>query len=109
MRSERILEAIKDQKPADVGRHAGWGSEEDAHASTEEHEHVGPGMMNFLRYRATDRWWRVGIGFIWIPAIIVAITVEDWLHFPQSVMWISIGVMFVALMTYLLFWDIDRR
>lgn len=109
MRSERILEAIKDQKPTDLGRHAGWGSEEDAHASADEPERVGPGMMNFLRYRATDRWWRVGIGFIWIPAIIVVITVEDWMHFPQSVMWISIGVLFVAFMAYLLFWDIDRR
>ena len=109
MRSERILDAIKDQKPTDVGRYAGWGSEDDAHAPAGEPERVGPGMMNFLRHRSTDRWWRVGLGFIWIPAIIVVITLEDWLHFPQSVMWISIGVVFVAFMAYLLFWNLDRR
>jgi hypothetical protein len=61
--------------------------------------------MPFLRHRASDRWWRVGLGFIWVPAIIVVITVEDWLHLPQSVMWISLGVLFVAFIAYLLFWD----
>jgi hypothetical protein len=104
-RSERILDSIKDQKPTDVGRYAGWGSDEDAHAPAGEPERTGPALMPFLRHRASDRWWRVGIGFIWVPAIIVAITLEDWLHVPQSVMWISLGVLFVAFLAYLLLWD----
>ena len=66
-------------------------------------------MLPFLRHRASDRWWRVGIGFIWVPAIIVVITVEDWLHVSQSVMWMSLGVLFVAFMAYLLFWDSSSR
>ena len=103
--SRRILVSINDQKPDDVGKYAGWGSEEDAHAARAKPERTGPAMMPFLRYRASDRWWRVGIGFIWIPAIIVIITVEDWLHLSQSVMWISLGALFVVFMGYLLFWD----
>ena len=55
-------------------------------------------MLPFLRHRSTDRWWRVGIGFAWIPAIIVLISVEDWLHVPQGAMWISLGVLFVVFM-----------
>jgi hypothetical protein len=66
-------------------------------------------MLPFLRHRASDRWWRVGIGFIWVPAIIVVITVGDWLHLSQSAIWISLGVLYVAFMGYLLFLDQRRR
>src|SRR5262245_1584666 len=103
--SRRILVWINDQKPTEVGKYSGWGSDEDLHAQAGASEPTGPAMMPFLRHRATDRWWKVGLGFIWIPAIIVVITVEDWLHLSQSVTWISLGVLFVAFMAYLLFWD----
>jgi hypothetical protein len=43
-------------------------------------------MMPFLRHRVSDRWWKVGIGFAYVPAIIAVITVEDWMHFSKSVM-----------------------
>ena len=108
--SRRILVSINDQKPTEVGTYAGWGSEEDERAAPGKPERMGPGMLPFLR--SNDRWWKVGIGFFWIPAIIVVITVEDWMHLPQSVMWISIGALFVAFMAYLLFGEsssMDRR
>jgi len=107
-RSRRILVSINDQKPTDVGRYAGWGEDGDLDAPAGEPERTGPAMMPFLRHRASDRWWRVGLGFAWIPAIIVLITVEDWLHLSQSVMWISLGVLFVVFMAYLLVWDRRR-
>ena len=52
--------------------------------------------MPFLRYRASDRPWRVGFGLLWIPAIIVVITVEQWMKISQDIQWISIGVLFVV-------------
>ena len=33
---------------------------------------------------------------MWIPAIIVLITVEDWMHVPQVVGWISVAVLLVV-------------
>ena len=97
-RSRRILVSIKDQKPSEIGRYAGWGTEDDAHAPPGKGERAGPAMMPFLRHRANDRWWKVGIGFAYVPAIIAVITVEDWMHLSQSVMWISLGVFYVAFM-----------
>ena len=35
-------------------------------------------MMPFLRYKAGDRWWKLGLGFAYLPAVIAVITVEDW-------------------------------
>lgn len=55
--------------------------------------------MPFLRYRGNDRGWRVGIGLLWIPAIVIALTVEQWLKVPQGIQWISLaalGVIFVG-------------
>jgi hypothetical protein len=96
--SRRILDLIKeDQKPTEVGRYAGWGSGDDL-GTPGEPERTGPAMMPFLRHRASDRWWKVGIGFAYVPAIIVVITVEDWLHASQSVMWISLGLFWAAFM-----------
>ena len=94
----RILVVIKDQKPTEVGRYAGWGSEEDAQTPAGKAERTGPAMMPFLRHRASDRWWKVGIGFAYIPGIIAVITVEDWLHVDQSLIWISLGLFYVAFM-----------
>ena len=68
-------------------------------------ERTGPALMPFLRHRASDRWWRLGLTFVWVPAMIVVITVEDWLHLPQSVGWISLGVLFVLFMAYVLLRD----
>ncbi|HET7338762.1 MAG TPA: hypothetical protein VFK22_04385 [Candidatus Dormibacteraeota bacterium] len=51
--------------------------------------------MPFLRYRATDRTWRVGFGLLWIPAVIIVLSVELWLNVPQTIDWISLGVLFI--------------
>ena len=95
-RCERILGWINDQKPTDVGRYTGWGTGEELKEPEGGPERIGPAMMPFLRHRATDRWWRVAFGLAWIPATIVLITIEDWMHVPQGAMWISIGALFVA-------------
>jgi hypothetical protein len=103
--ARRILVSIKDQKPTNVGRFAGWGTNEDLDAAPGKPERMSPGMLPFLRLRGSQHWWRVGIGFFWVPAIIVVITVEGWLHLSQSLMWMSLGALFVGFMAYLLFWD----
>ena len=66
-------------------------------------------MMPFLRYRSTDRWWRLAIWFLWLPAIVVLITVEDWIHLSQSIMWISLGVLFVAYLSIVFLVDRSSR
>ena len=104
-RPERILESIKDQKPTDVGRYAGWGADEDLKEPPGKPEPTGPAMMPFLRRRSGDRWWRLSLGFLLLPAMIVIITVEDWLHLSQSIMWISLGVLLAAFVTYILVSD----
>ena len=105
----RILVLIKDQKPTEVGRYAGWGTEEDAHEPAGKGERSGPAMAPFLRHMASDRWWKVGIGLAYLPAIIVVITVEDWMHLSQSVMWISLGVFYVLFMATVYWTSIARR
>ena len=35
---------------------------------------------------------------LWIPAIIVVVTVEDWMHISQGVQWLSLAVVFVVFM-----------
>jgi len=104
-RSARILVSIKDQRPDDLGRYAGWGEGEDANAPPDPDERPGPAMMPFLRYRGGDRWWRLSLGFLWLPAIVVVITIEDWIHAPQSIIWISLGLLFVGFITFTLVWD----
>src|SRR5438067_11179057 len=95
-RSERILGSIKDQpRGDDVGRNAGWGTGEDLNAPPVE-ERTGPALAPFLRYRGGDRPWRLAFGCLWLPAIVVVITVEGWLRIPQYVQWISLGVVFVV-------------
>jgi hypothetical protein len=53
-------------------------------------------MLPFLRHRPGDRWWRVGIGFAYLPAIVVIVTLELWLHVAPSLIWISLGAFYVA-------------
>jgi hypothetical protein len=91
-----MLDSINDQERSDIGRYAGWKTEDSAEMAPPKGEHVGPGMMPFLRYRYGDRWWKVGIGFAYVPAIIAVVTVETWLGLDQSVIWISLGVFYVA-------------
>jgi hypothetical protein len=64
-------------------------------------------MMPFLRHRSSDRWWRLSLGFLWLPALVVVITVEDWMHLSQSLIWISLGVLFVGFLTFV--YLADRR
>lgn len=98
-RSGRILASINDQKRDEkVGSYAGWGADEDAEAPAGPGERHGPALAPFLRYRSTDRAWRLAFGLLWIPAMIVVITVEDWMHVPQGFQWISLGVVFVVFM-----------
>ena len=95
-RSGRILDSINDQpRDDDIGQHAGWGAGEDLDAPPVE-ERTGPALAPFLRYRGGDRAWRLALGCLWLPAIVVVITIEDWLHVPQNVQWISLGVVFVV-------------
>ena len=98
-RSGRILASINDQKRDEkVGSYAGWGSGDDIKAPAGSEESHGPALAPFLRYRATDRAWRLAFGLLWIPAIIVVVTVEDWMHLPQGVQWLSLGAVFVLFM-----------
>ena len=78
-----------------MGSYAGWGSGEEAKEPPAK-ERTGPAMMPFLRYRASDRWWKLGMWWLWAPAIVVLITVEEWLHIPQAITWISLGVLLVV-------------
>ena len=98
--SARILDSINDQpqEKDDIGRYAGWGAGDDLRAPPGEGERHGPALAPFLRYRSDDRAWRLAFGGMWVPAIIVVITVEEWLRIPQDVQWISIGVVFIAFM-----------
>jgi hypothetical protein len=81
-----------------IGSYAGWGSGEDADAPPGKGEREGPALAPFLRYRATDRAWRLAFGILWIPAIIVVITIEEWMGIPQNIQWLSLGVVFVLFM-----------
>ena len=87
---------IKGQDPDDVGRYAGWGTENDSPAAAGEGERVGPAMLPFLRYRPTDRWWKLAIGFVYLPAVVVIVSLEAWLNFDQSLIWISLGVFYAV-------------
>lgn len=99
-RSGRILDSINDQKRdgEHIGSYAGWGAGDDIKAPAGPGERQGPALAPFLRYRSTDRAWRVAFGLLWIPAIIVVVTVEDWIHVPQVFQWLSLGVVFVVFM-----------
>jgi hypothetical protein len=44
--------------------------------------------------------------WLWIPSLIVVISIEDWLHVPQLAGWISLGVLFVVFL--LVAWLTDR-
>lgn len=93
-RSAGILVSINDQRREDeIGKYAGWGSGEDLSAP-EAKDREGPQLAPFLRYRRGDRAWRLSLGCMYIPAIIVVLTVEQWLHVAQDLQWISLGVLF---------------
>ena len=96
----RILDSINDQPPDkdDIGRYAGWGAGDDLQAPAGKGESHGPALAPFLRYRSDDRAWRLAFGCAWIPAVIVVITVEQWLRISQDIQWISLGVVFVVFM-----------
>jgi hypothetical protein len=65
-----------------------------------EIERVGPSLMPFLRHKSNDRWWRLSLGCLWLPAIVVLLQIEEWLHIPQTMGWISLGalaLLFIAI------------
>jgi hypothetical protein len=85
-RSEGILRWINAQKPDDIGRYADWGGKEDK-AALPRRDEPGPSILP-RRIRA--------FGLLWIPAIVVLLTIESWFRVPQSAEWISLGVLFVV-------------
>lgn len=96
-----ILGAINDQPPREpdnIGRYAGWGAGDDLEARPGKGESHGPALAPFLRYRSDDRAWRLAFGCAWIPAVIVVITIEQWMHISQDIQWISLGIVFVLFM-----------
>lgn len=98
-RSGRILDSINEQKrDGKIAGYAGWGGDDDVAAPPGEGERHGPALAPFLRYRSTDRAWRLAFGCLWLPAVIVVVTVEDWLHVPQGAQWISLAVVFLLFM-----------
>ncbi|HKW71663.1 MAG TPA: hypothetical protein VJQ08_02405 [Candidatus Dormibacteraeota bacterium] len=58
-----------------------------------------------MRHRRGDVWWRVGLGFLYVPVIIVLITVEGWMGLPDSVIWMTLGVFFLAFVAFILLSD----
>ena len=62
-------------------------------------------MMPFLRHRSSDRWWKLALWWVWLPALVVLITVEDWLHIPQGITWISLGVLLIVYVGFMLLLD----
>ena len=42
-------------------------------------------MIPFFGYRAGERWWRAGIGFAYVPAIIAVVSVELWMRADAAV------------------------
>lgn len=100
-RSPRILVLTSDKDQRDIGRYAGWGTGDDSSAPAES-ERTGPAMMPFLRYRGGDRAWRLALGCLWLPTIVVVLTVEDWLQVPQGAQWISLGALSAAFIVFVL-------
>jgi hypothetical protein len=96
--SARILDSIKDQEPDDLGRYAGWGGGEDLKARPQR-DQLGPSIL--------PRNWGRTLGLLWIPAIIVLVTVELWLGLPQVAGWISLVGLFVVFLL-VQFW-LDRK
>lgn len=62
-------------------------------------------MLPFFRYRAGESWWRAGIGFAYVPAIIAVISAELWLGADATVIWLSLGVFWVGFVGYILVSD----
>ena len=58
-------------------------------------------MVPFLRQRLNERWWQVGLGFAYVPAIILVVSVESWLRFDEAVIWLSLGVFYVAFVAFI--------
>lgn len=95
---------LQDHPESEVGKYAGWGTD-DAGAPPQSKPPDRTELLYAWRYRE-DNVWRDRLVWLWVPALIVVITVEDWLHVPQLVGWISLGVLFVVFL--LVAWLTDR-
>ena len=62
-------------------------------------------MIPFFGYRAGERWWRAGIGFAYVPAIIAVVSVELWMKADAAVIWLSLGIFWLAFVGYVLISD----
>lgn len=90
----------------DVGRYSGWGHDEELPKGgpPEQRHHLA-----FMRYEE-DNVWRDRLGCLYLPAMVVLITVEDWLHVPQVAGWISLVGLFAFFMLIARIGDrVDRR
>lgn len=96
-----MLISDKDQG---VSRETGWAAGDELNIPPAP-ERVGPSLLPFLRHRRGDTWWRVGLGWLWLPLIMVVITVENWMGISQSIIWMSLGVLFIGFVTFVLLSD----
>ena len=81
---------------------SGWAAGDELNAPAQP-ERVGPAMMPFLRYGRGDKWWRLSLGLLYVPGIIVLVSIGLWLGFPQPFIWLLLGVLWVGFMGYLVF------
>jgi len=89
----------------DIGQYAGWGTDDDLNSRPQRERGRGPSIFPYL---ATDPGtWRRSLGCLWIPALILLITIEEWLHVPQAVGWLSILGLFVVFL--IVVWRVDWR
>ncbi len=96
---------MNDHPESDVGRYSGWGTGDDAGPPPRSSPPERRELLYALRYRE-DNVSRDRLVWLWIPAMIGLITVEDWLHVPQLAGWISLGGLFVVFL--LVAWLSDR-
>lgn len=96
---------MKDHRELDIGRYAGWGTGEDANPPPESDPPERRELLYALRYRE-DNVWRDRLVWLWVPSMIVLITIDDWLHIPQWAGWMSLGGLLVVFL--LAAWLTDR-
>jgi hypothetical protein len=96
---------LNDHHESDVGKYAGWGTGDDANPPPKSSPPERTQLLYAWRYRE-DNVWRDRLVWLWVPAMILLITIEDWLHVPQLVGWLSIGALFVVFLVVA--WLTDR-
>ena len=96
---------MSEHSESDVGRYAGWGSGDDANPPPSGRPPERTELRYAWRYRE-DNVWRDRLVWLWLPGLAVLITIEDWLHVPQLIGWLSLGGFFLVFL--LVAWLTDR-